>query len=304
MIYEEFLDLVKRSLEERMGEEYAFEITKTLKNNSEYRMGLRVKTDNTNVYPCIYMEAYYDNFMHGRETLDELLVTVMESVKEAIIKKPIDISFFMDWEKVKTHVYFRVINTEQNQELLDTVPHKEVLDLSVIYHVNVGCFLPENPEGFGSIIIRDEHLKLWNITQDALHECALQNVKDKQKAELRDMTSVIEEMKAFIEIDDRETEEMPIPMYILRNKNSQYGAAQLIIEETLMHVSEKLNGDFIVLPSSIYELIVIPSVEIPDLEGLKDLVKEVNNTQVDPIDRLSYNIYRYDRDRERLEIVA
>ena len=86
MIYEEFLDLVKRSLEERMGEEYAFEIAKTLKNNSEYRMGLRVKTENTNVYPCIYMEAYYDNFMHGRETLDELLTTVMESVKEAIIK--------------------------------------------------------------------------------------------------------------------------------------------------------------------------------------------------------------------------
>ena len=32
MIYEEFLELVKRSLEERMGEEYAFEITKTLQN--------------------------------------------------------------------------------------------------------------------------------------------------------------------------------------------------------------------------------------------------------------------------------
>ena len=37
---------------------------------------------------------------------------------------------------------------------------------------------------------------------------------------------------------------------------------------------------------------------------LKEMVREVNDTQVDVEERLSYHVYMYNRDEETLQIVA
>ena len=64
-------------------------------------------------------------------------------------------------------------------------------------------------------------------------------------------------------------------------------------------------GDgFIVLPSSIHETIILPPKDAKKYEGLAKMVREVNDTQVDREERLSYHVYVYSRDEEMLRIVA
>lgn len=41
-----------------------------------------------------------------------------------------------------------------------------------------------------------------------------------------------------------------------------------------------------------------------EYEGLADMVREVNDTDVDIEERLSYHVYVYSRDEETLQIVA
>ena len=51
----------------------------------------------------------------------------------------------------------------------------------------------------------------------------------------------------------------------------------------------------IILPSSVHEVILVPDDGITGKEFYTDMVKEVNDAQVEPEERLSYNVYYYDR---------
>lgn len=87
-------------------------------------------------------------------------------------------------------------------------------------------------------------------------------------------------------------------MYVLSNTYNLNGAAQMLNEELLKEIMKKTNStSLIILPSSIHELIVYPDrtdKSEKEYDDFKAMVKEVNDTQVEPTDRLSYNIYTYD----------
>lgn len=50
--------------------------------------------------------------------------------------------------------------------------------------------------------------------------------------------------------------------------------------------------------------IILPPKEEAEYGRLADMVREVNDTQVDAEERLSYHVYVYSRDEETLRIVA
>ena len=58
--------------------------------------------------------------------------------------------------------------------------------------------------------------------------------------------------------------------------------------------TEKLDGNFYVLPSSVHEILLLPDRFAPEHQFLKELVQDVNANEVDPKDRLSDNVYHYD----------
>ena len=69
-------------------------------------------------------------------------------------------------------------------------------------------------------------------------------------------------------------------------------------------IADKVGDRFIVLPSSLHETIVLPLKDETEYEWLAKMVREVNDTQVDVEERLSYHVYMYNRDEEALQIVA
>ena len=69
-------------------------------------------------------------------------------------------------------------------------------------------------------------------------------------------------------------------------------------------IADRVGDGFIVLPSSLHEMIVLPPKAESEYERLADMVREVNDTQVDIEERLSYHVYMYSRDEEALQIVA
>ena len=60
------------------------------------------------------------------------------------------------------------------------------------------------------------------------------------------------------------------------------------------NMGELLGNDFFILPSSIHEMLILPDDGQVDAEMLKDMVKEVNATQVAPEERLTDDVYHYD----------
>lgn len=94
------------------------------------------------------------------------------------------------------------------------------------------------------------------------------------------------------------------PMYVITNASKLYGATALIFaKECFKILAEKMNSNLYILPSSQHELIAI-SDEFADVQALKEMVCDVNNSQVEAKDRLSYCVYKYDRQADTIDVAA
>lgn len=82
-------------------------------------------------------------------------------------------------------------------------------------------------------------------------------------------------------------------MYVISNKSLLYGSCAMIDKEFLRELGGKF-GSFIILPSSVHELIILPCDEAEcDLEECSEMVKEVNETLLSTEDILSDHAYFY-----------
>ena len=90
------------------------------------------------------------------------------------------------------------------------------------------------------------------------------------------------------------------PLYVLTNKSRMFGAACMMYPDVFKNATLEIKGDFYVLPSSIHEVLLLPSDNVFDAEGLGRLVREINENQVEPYEVLSNNVYYYDSEKEEL----
>lgn len=107
-------------------------------------------------------------------------------------------------------------------------------------------------------------------------------------------TEIVSMSEKLSELMGQEIEEMEgIPkQYIVTNTINFRGASAILDGEALKKLSKKLDvSKFIVLPSSIHEMIVIPDDGKCAIEELSKMVQEVNQTQVEPEERLTDQAY-------------
>ena len=65
-------------------------------------------------------------------------------------------------------------------------------------------------------------------------------------------------------------------------------------------IRDRLEGDFLILPSSIHEVLVIPEQNNRDLEGLEAMVRSINKMGVLPQDKLADHVLKLSRDGRSL----
>ena len=63
-------------------------------------------------------------------------------------------------------------------------------------------------------------------------------------------------------------------------------------------------GNFYILPSSIHESIIVPASCALEASELIHMVRQVNETNVDPEELLSDNIYYYDKVEKSFAVIT
>ena len=63
--------------------------------------------------------------------------------------------------------------------------------------------------------------------------------------------------------------EVPYPMFVLTNESNLFGAACIIYPNLLQHYAAEAQTDFYILPSSIHEVILVPTLENSDYQELE-----------------------------------
>ncbi len=90
---------------------------------------------------------------------------------------------------------------------------------------------------------------------------------------------------------------------VLSNKKGLYGAAALFYPGILRNIAEKKGSGLFIIPSSINEVIIIADNGLYIHEYLKNMLMEVNSTEVKLDEILSDNLYYYSYESSRLSVL-
>ncbi len=303
MNFYEFTEAVKNQIEAHLPEEYqGSEITlKDVVKNNVTLVGISIKRGGQNICPNIYLENFYEKMNDQELSLDEILDEIAEVRVQNDVASDFDVTKISDWSQAKGHIIPKLIGRENNDELLADRPNRVFAeDLAVIYAVDLG----KDRNGQMSAPVTNSILETWGISKEELDSTALENLKQ-SKSEFRTMREVIMEMMGESMAEDMFPPEEEVPkMYILTNPDKINGANELLNAGTLKNISDRLGGDFTILPSSIHEVIILPQDVAEDSDMLRSMVCDVNNTQVTPEERLSNSVYRYDSATEQVVLAA
>ena len=300
MKIEDFMEKVKNSVIEKLGKEYQVTVCKSDKNNGVVCTGLRVQKNDCSVAPLIYLDEHFRQYKNGNTTLSSIVKYV---VKESRKKSPcVDIQQYLIYENIRKNVVYRLVNTESNRDLLEDIPHLEFLDLSIIFR----CLVTQEDIGSASILIHNVHMKLWDITIQELYQDAVMNTPRLEEYEIKSMTEVMREIMTEENSDgsgqDAYMEEFSdsVPLYVLSNKNRIEGAGCMLYPDLMKDFSDTIGSSFYIIPSSVHESLLLPPKE--DVQGgeIRNMIKEINDTQVSIEERLSYSLYYYDKDEGRI----
>jgi hypothetical protein len=323
--YDEFLVTIKEVVKDMVNPEFCVEINHVIKNNSVELDGLAILGEENIITPNIYLNPYYQRYMNGEDLVDlavEIVELYQESMEEGEREK-LCINYELD--EMKPYIIFRLINRKKNNKLLQETPHLSFLDLAITFH----CLVKDSKEGIGTIRITNDHLERWSTDINELKRLAIDNTPRLFPFQFRSMNEVIKdiftkEMNGMFynskepnlmdgenhmepeadpmmhmlldQMEQRKSEEM----FVLTNSRGINGASCLLYPNVLEQIAGELNSDFYILPSSIHEVILVINQGGIDKFTLKEMVCDVNKTQVAVDEVLSDQVYYYSRDKQQI----
>lgn len=243
---------------------------------------IREKSKTTTMAPIIYI----DNFINNNWSVDRISDTVLKIYNE---NKKGDcaewiIKLISDYDGVREKLSLRIVHYERNEKKFRTLPHKKFLDLGVFVVIR----LLNDGSGEATTQVTNELLTLWNKSFDEVYNDAMQNLYSE--------TPVCISMGEFFEkMHFQPSYCVTDNFYILTNTSGIYGASVMLNLDFINGFAEKMCSDLVMFPSSVNEILVLSMNDTDDLQGLSDIVKEVNLASIDAQEILSDHIYVFRR---------
>lgn len=251
-----------------------------------------VSRERTNA-PVLYVNDMYQTYLETGD-LQGTISSAANNLLDNMCRTPNSFNLKqLVPEKVKENIVFRLINTEKNRELLKDMPHREIMDLSVVY-----CYLMDDLEDvLGTIWIRNTFADYLGLDEQVLYEAAVENTREILPPQLITVTKLCKEESDCPDENDGAVDavtEGAEVMYLVSNDRLSYGAVNMMYTDILDDIRQGCGKNLYIFPSSLHEIIVMPEHGNDNVHFLKAIVKEANRNDVRPEDILSDNVYFYD----------
>lgn len=239
-------------------------------------------------------ETYMDELNQEVNHLADITFNDSEvsELVEQLIPLPKDaLCWVEDWETVKNSIFFRLVSKKKNKEYQNTMVYEEFCDLMAIAVVQVFS----DAKSVKMMRVTKTLLSHWNVSEAEVLKVARQNTESLCPGKITNMLGVISGM---LEPSEKElfpdTEKIPHDMYVLTNINQVNGATVMMYDSFLKRLHQKM-GTFVLLPSSIHEVIVYPfDKNSMSFYEYQQMVMEINQTCVLEEEVLADSVYLYD----------
>ena len=322
--------------------EYQVSINHVFKNNGVELDGVVICKKDQKIAPNIYLNTYYDMYREGM-SISNIISNIIEIYYNALDNRFVS-TFELDFsfESIKDSIVYKVVNYENNIEMLKNIPYIKFLDLAIIFQ----CSVESSMDGLASVRITNEHIKSWGITTEMIYMIAKKNTPRLFPLVLKNMEDVLSELMGskkigrisdcingehkdvFMEDDgcyfnnkgnknlknkcvsdelddmlDRVDLNRSFDMYVLSNIYGINGASAILYKGVLSKFADRLMKDLYIIPSSVHEVIVIPKRKEWGVGMLKEMVYDVNINQVPIEDVLANSVYEFSRENSELKVL-
>ena len=257
--------------------------------------------------PTFYMERMYEQYLEC-DSFEQVMKNQAVYLEESIKFLPEDI-MKLDFNSLKEKIVFQIVNTKENKEMIEHCPHREIMDLSVVYRVIVNV----DEHGVSGFLITHDIARAEDLSEPLLYRLAKTNtrkifpfkserIEDTMKRMMKRWGVTDKDIKAsFSGVND-------IPMrdrvYVVSNEYEFFGANALLYTDVLKKVVKNIGTDCYILPSSVHDLVILSTETFSESSKLRTLVRDTNCEHVRLSDRLSDNIYRFNIVDGSLECVT
>lgn len=301
MDFEEFksnlMDLITKEVEDRGLEGISMKFN-SINSPDGMTDRLMVSVGDSKMSMAFRLKEIFKDVNDG-ESLDHAvykMVNTIEANIEVIKTKEGDVkSFISDYDQVKDHTFLRLIPGDS--PVLGETPHRMIQDMALVVNVHLDNFSDEN--GRSCVVITKPLMEMYGVDEAQLFADAEKNSLENEPMVFTPLGDMI---KSLIE-----SEELPSPddvgivTYIATNKSGFHGASIAAYPDFAEKAAETIGGSFYMLPSSVHEFILIKDDGKPTAKDLNKMIRNVNETVLEPRDILSGQCYHYDAKAKVLE---
>ena len=225
-------------------------------------------------------EAFIENFL---ESIHDLASYIKIKDIKALLLEGINKGYVIN------NVLPILINTEINRDFFDemNLVHRDFPEtgLSVIYYFSI-----EAEEASGILKMPQCLMEEYEITEEELYTHALRNLKEKNPLNELPLLSSF----GYIVSPKKDP--------TLITAKDGFAASYLLLDEVLQHLCDRYDGNIMIIPSSINEVIILPSESEENINYLKKLVFDTSNDAafLPKEEFLSDKLFIYDRAKHQL----
>jgi len=244
----------------------------------------------------INLDRMYTQVRDG-VSYESVLQTAIRQVSDGLKAMPqVDLQDITSYENAKKLLCVEVVGTKVNEEMLKSVPHIDMEDMSMVYRLQ----LANTPDGVGTVLVTDDLLNRFGVSQEQLHADAMENSPKIRPAVMKTMAETMAEMTGMS--PEEMGEPMGPQMYVVSNADKVQGAAAAFYPDFMEQAAKEIGGNFFVLPSSVHEVLFLQDDGTARADDLKMIVSTINADVVDPSERLTDNVYHFDAQARVFEL--
>lgn len=253
-------------------------ITDNSRNNAAF-VGITVRSSKDDKVSPVFN-------INGEETLtpEEFANYILSFIPDEINIDEVT-RIMQDREEILSRSCYILVNSKLNESRGSLVrkPINETLELQ--YKIDISDVMKG-----ARVSVESKHLDLLGISEQELYENTYINTMVKNPPRLANISTMLP-----IELEGE------LPMYVLTNTSNVYGAGAILYRGMRKLLEETVKGDFVVIPSSVHETIIIPKY-LGDTYAITQMIREVNSSVVSPEDVLSDRPYELISDGVLLEV--
>ena len=260
--------------------------------------------DQISMMPTYYFDDIYQSYLQD-EDLNRELNNVSSSMKMAYIRSR-SLLPKISIKNIRKNVIMELVNTDFAGAYLYDVPHRDFLNMSVVYRWVVNI----DDTGVYSCMIDNDLLSAASLTEDELFENAVKNTKRLIVPQVKNFDTVVRKMmrrdgrseaeiRNLIGKIDKERR-----IYVITNKHNFRASTAIIYKDVLRSIALKAESDIYIVPTSVNESLVVPVKTGISPENLQMMLDESNQYYLGGEDQiLSDTLYFYSADSDQLSVM-